>query len=578
MRNKHILILSIACLSLASCKKFLDRSPIDKLNTDQTFSSENNLQLYVNSFYARMLPTGPNIYQSEVMSDITVPRTVPQYISGSFNAQNVTGWDWTDLRNVNFFIQNNHNPAVAEAARNHYTGIARFFRAWFYFKMVSQYGDVPWYGKAMDVNDPDLYKPRDSRVLVMDSVLADLDYAIAHVYATKDNTATQITKWTALALKSRVCLFEGTFRKYHNVEASSAASWLEKAAAAASELMASNQYKLYNTNKPASDYRTLFISENPVSTEVLLAAVYNNTLRKWHGATQWYNSPTAGDRLSLSKRFVNTYLNADGSRFTDIDRYDTLQFYQEITGRDMRLKQTIRGNDYRRTDGSLALPDFAVTTTGYHILKFSLDDKYFDTRGECFNSMPIIRYAEVLLNYAEAKAELGTFTAADWDNTIKALRARAGIANAAMPAVADTYLQQNFYPDITDPVLLEIRRERAVELAGEGFRYDDLKRWKIGNLLEAPYTGMYVPAKGQLLDLDNNGQPDVAFVDAIPSPQVSGVTYVLLGGVTKLSEGTKGNIVWLDNLPKTFDEKRYFYPIPANELLINPALVQNDGW
>jgi hypothetical protein len=577
---KKIFLALIILAGFASCKKFLDKTPPDKLTTEQAFESENTLQLYINSFYATMLPSGNNIFQGDVMADITVPNIVPEYISGKTTSQNAGGWTWTELRNINYFLEHYNNPLIPEKARNHYAGIARFFRAYFYYNKVKQFGNVPWYGISLSVNDSTMYKGRDSRTVVMDSVLADLDFACANIYDTKDNSCTQVTKWVALAFKSRICLFEGTFRKYHtgfNLS-STAGQWLQEAAAAAEELIRSGKYALHNTGNPDNDYRALFISENPQSDEVLLAAVYNNSLKKWHNAAWWFNSATLGSRLGLSKSFINTYLNIDGTPFTSRPDYATVEFQEEVKNRDTRLKQTIRTGSYRRTDGSVALPDFTVTYSGYQIQKFSLDDKYFDTRTESYNSIPIMRYAEVLLNYAEAKAELGTLSAEDWDITIGALRKRAGIENAAYPTVADPYIANRFF-QLSDPALLEIRRERGTELAVEGIRYDDLRRWKAAHLLEQVYDGLYVPAKDQLLDLDENGKPDVCFVDKIPDNRVSGVVYFVLDNVSsKLSEGNSGNLLWQANIEKRYEDKQYLYPIPANEIILNPSLSQNAGW
>lgn len=584
---RHISLAVIAILSLASCKKFLDRTPLDKLTPEQAFATENTLQLYTNSFHVNMLPTGNDIFQGDVMADITVPNTVPAYINGKYTSQNSTvstDWNWTALRNINYFLQHYNNPAIAEKARNHYAGIARFFRAYFYAGMVKKFGDVPWYNSALDINDTtQLYKGRDSRILVMDSVLADLNFAISNIYSTKDNSCSQVTKWVALAYKSRFCLFEGTFRTYHKDGDGNAFpdanKWLQEAANAADELMKSNQYKIQNTGVPAKDYRSLFISEAPVSNEVILAAVYNNSLKKWHNAAWWFNSATLGARLGLSKSFINTYLNVDGSSFTDIPGWDTLTFSKEVKNRDRRLQQTIRMGDYKRTDGSVAPPDFTVTYSGYQIQKFSLDDKYYDTRTESYNSIPMMRYAEVLLNYAEAKAELGTLDAADWTKTIAELRKRAGITNLTMPVTADPYMVNYFTNKTLGAQVLEIRRERGVELAAEGNRYDDLRRWKEGKLLERPYDGIYVPAKDQLLDLNEDGVYDVAFVDKVPSPKVTGVTYFILDGTnSKLSEGTKGKLTWLSNLTKVYEDKKYLFPLPFTELIVNTNLDQNKDW
>ena len=582
MFKNNILLLLILVLTMTSCKKYLDQAPIDKLTTEQAFANENNLQLYINSFYTQMLPTGPQIYQGDVMADITVPNAVPGYIGGRLSAQDATGWNWSNLRNINYFLENYNNPNIPLKARNHYAGIAKFFRAMFYYNMVKQFGDVPWYGETLKVDDPDMYKARDPRNMVMDSVLADIDFASANIYSTKDNSSTQVTKWVALALKSRICLFEGTFRKYHPEAGlnSTADKWLQEAANAADLLIKSGQYRLQNTGNPASDYRSLFISENPVSNEVLLASVYNNSLKKWHNAAWWFNSATLGARLGLDKKFINTYLRADGSRFTDLPGYEIMEFQDEVKNRDKRLQQTIRMGAYKRSDGSPAPPDFTVTYSGYQIQKFSLDDKYFDTRTESYNSIPIIRYAEVLLNFAEAKAELGTLSAADWNLTIGALRNRAGLSNSSvMPVVADPYMKNQFFPNITNPLILEIRRERGIELAAEGSRYDDLRRWRAGKLLEKVYEGIYIPAKGQLLDLNEDGKADVSFVDKVPASKVPGVTYFVVdGSSSKLSQGNKGNLVWLSNTPKSYPDKNYYYPIPANEILLNPKLTQNKGW
>mgnify|MGYP003575783251 FL=1 len=275
MNMKPMLAGILLLSALSSCKKFLDRTPLDRLTPEQAFATENTLDLYVKSFHVQMLPDGPSIYQGDVMSDITVPNAVPAYIAGRVSSQEASGWNWDQLRNINYFLEHYDNPAIAQKARNHYSGIARFFRAYFYYNKVKQFGDVPWYGQTIGVDDTALlYKPRDPRTLVMDSVLKDLNYAIENINSTKDPSSTNITKWVALAYKSRICLFEGTFRKYHpEYNLPDADKWLQEAADAAGELMKSGQYSLQNTGVPEKDYRSLFPSENPVSREVLLAAV-----------------------------------------------------------------------------------------------------------------------------------------------------------------------------------------------------------------------------------------------------------------------------------------------------------------
>src|SRR5690606_34904882 len=127
----------------------------------------------------------------------------------------------------------------------------------------------------------------------------------------------------------------------------------------------------------------------------------------------------------------------------------------------------------------------------YQPIKWAVDNTFYDGGTRNTNSIVIIRYAEVLLNYAEAKAELNTINASDWNNTVGALRRRAGITGntAALPTQVDSYLQQNYFPEINDPILLEVRRERGIELALEGFRFHDIIRWRKGELMDMTWNG-----------------------------------------------------------------------------------------
>ncbi len=552
---------------------------MDKLVPASFFTSEKDLDLYAASFYQRQLPAGLSIVQDDEMGDYTSKSLSPTYIAGAYSSINEGSWSWTNLRNINYFLERYNNPAIPLAVRNHYAGIARFFRAYFYFDKVQTYGDVPWYNKAMGTGDSTLYKGRDPRTLVMDSVLADLNFASENIYDTKDATSSLVTRQVALAFKSRVCLFEGTFRKYHtqlNLTAS-ANKWLTESADAAKKVIDAKKYKIYTTGAPAKDYRTLFTNENPVTDEVMWSLIFNNSLRRWHEITWKFNSATFGSRWGLNKQFINTYMMTDGKRFTDIPGYDTMVFVNEMKNRDNRLGQTVRGLGYKRSDGTAAPANFGYTFTGYHILKFSLDDKRLDGLTESNNSISMIRYAEVLLNYAEAKAELNLMDATIWNQTIGALRTRAGIP-ATEPATADTYMQNVYFPEISDKYLLEIRRERGIELVYEGLRYADLLRWKKGKLLEMQWKGIYVPAKDLPMDLDGNGTPDVAFVDKAPAVKVAGVIYYTLTGSARLSEGTKGFITWRDDEVRKFEDKKYFHPISNADIVLNPNLVQNQGW
>ena len=576
MKTLKITLYILFAMLLAACD--LDKYPVDKINPDTFFETEKDLNLYVMSFY-EMLPEGEDIYKADgELSDYFATSTSPDlFINGNYTAQDATGWDWEDLYNVNYFLERSDNPAILETVRNHYIGIARFFRAWFYYDKVKRFGDVPWYGKTMQDDDPDLYKGRDSRAAVMAKVLEDMDFACTHIYETKDNTASTINRWVALAFKSRVCLFEGTFRKYHpeyNLE-STANDWLREAEKAAAEVMEKGGYSL---NKAGSTpYRDLFTSEKTVTTEVILADNYSGTLARYNDANWVWTSSSTWVRPGLTRKFVNTFLRKDGSRFTDQANYNEIGFTDEVKDRDARLAQVIRTPSYR-LNGKAAAPDLGHTKTGYHVIKFTQDDNTNMAQAKNTNTIPVIRYAEVLLNYAEAARELGEFTSRDWMNTIALLRDRAGITDTGEPTSVDPYLQANYFPAISDAVLLEIRRERGIELVSEGLRFDDIRRWKEGHLMENIWDGIHVGALNVEYDLNRDGKPDVCFVKTMPEQTTSGVVYYVISASTGLTGEHTGNIEVYPNVKKRFEEKKYLYPVPEEARLMNPALGQNKGW
>lgn len=593
----------------ASCE--LEQLPRATASKEAVFGSEKGLALYTNSLY-NILPSANTIHTADAITDYAARRDAPAFLvagaytpttndvtSASGNTSVALGgdanWVWTSLRNVNYFIANCKDPKIAEDIRRNYIGIAKFFRAWFYFEKVKRYGDVPWINKPMEVGDPDLYKPRDSRTLIMDSIIADLDYACANIKATSDGTRSTITKYVAYAFKSRVCLFEGTFRKYHTELGltGSANAWLTKAAEAAQVVMDQSGFKVYEAAGTGinGSYRKVFNSTTTITDEVMLTNVMDQTLSVLHAANWYQTSSTTGTRFNFIRTFINTYLNIDGTPFTNNPAYTTMLFKDEVKNRDKRLQQTIRTSGYQRLNAGALVntaPSFAYTYTGYQPIKWVLDDVYYDTRDLNTNSVCIIRYAEILLNYAEAKAELGTLTDADWAKTVGKLRSRAGITGGltTKPTVVDPYLKNTYFPDISDPVILEIRRDRGIELCMEGFRFYDIIRWKHGDLFTMEWNGMYVPALVTPMDLNEDGVLDVAFYQGSkPSPAVSGVTYMDVSATSggkpnalRLKNNTSGELTWLNTIPRSWDDKKYFYPIPEADRLMNEALIQNPGW
>ena len=596
---------------LASCE--LEQLPEATASKESVFGSEKGLELFAYSFY-NMLPSGSGVYRADCITDYAARRDAPAFlVAGSYTPTSTditnesayssvafggdANWVWTSLRNINYFIVNCSNSELSGKipvdVRRHYLGLAKFFRAWFYFEKVKRYGDVPWINKPLDVGDPELTKARDPRTLVMDSVLADLNYACQNIKTTNDATRSQVTKYVAYAFKSRICLYEGTYRKYHTELglAASANTWLTEAVNAAKTVMDESGYKVYEGAGTSGSYRRIFTNASPVADEIMMANIMDLSLSVLHTANWIFTSSTTGTRFNFIRTFINTYLKIDGTPFTDTPGYETMLFMNEVKNRDKRLQQTIRMGDYKRLSGGVLVstpPSFAYSYTGYQPIKWSLDDVYYDTRDLNINSVSLFRYGEVLLNYAEAKAELGTLTDEEWALTIGKLRTRAGITGGltTKPAVADPYLTAKYFPDITDPVILEIRRERGIELCMEGFRFYDLMRWKRGELLTMEWNGIYVPELITPMDLNEDGVLDVAFYQGTkPSPGISGVTYINVSATSggkpnsqRLKNDTFGELTWLNTITRTWENKMYNYPIPEADRLMNTNLVQNPGW
>ncbi|MGN7723387.1 RagB/SusD family nutrient uptake outer membrane protein [Chitinophaga sp. 22620] len=584
--KKYISIFALAGASLfSSCSKFMDREPLSQVAPDQYFNNDNELKFYINSLYSAF-PSAEGVYNEDI--DNVVKQSLSDMVTGRRTVPlNGGNWTWNELRKINFFLDN-YNRVMPEAQAARFAGAAKFFRAYFYFDKVQRFGDVPWYSHTIQQEDSlMLQKARDPRRVVVDSILADLDYAIANMdLATFPVSAEMISKYTALALKSRVCLFEGTFRKYHPEMGFTTADWrplLSKAAQASDELMKSGVYQLY-TSTPEKAYLELFASIAPVKQEIILAKTFSNELSVWHNVN-YYTITSSYGKPGLDKQLVNSYLMKDGTRFTDIPRYDTITFYAETQNRDPRLSQTIRTPGYTRIGATARLvPDFGASVTGYQLIKF-VTDMSFDSFNRSINSMPVFRYAEVLLNYAEAMAELDSITQPNIDRSIKLLRDRVGMPNLNMAAAntnIDPYMNSQ-YTGITSPnkgLILEIRRERRIELVMESYRWNDLMRWKSGSSNVRQFKGMYFPGAGQY-DLDRNGTVDVyIYTGAKPDPQIKGIQYFKLGTDIDLENGaTGGNVIINRSTTKTFNEERdYLQPIPIQERQLNKNLTQNPKW
>ncbi len=592
---KYIAVLS-AMLALSSCEDLLDRFPKDKLFPETFLSNEKEMRAYTNALYT-MLPTG---FYSGGQSDLLVGRELNDEMRGARTINSGdSGWSWGQLRTINTFLEYSDNCKDVRL-REEYTGLVLFFRAFFYFEKVKKFGDVPWYDHTLSSDDEELFKPRDSRELVMQNILADLDYAIANL--PEAHSDYRITKWTALALKSRVCLFEGTYRKYHAndvtlqtlpADAKPYTWYLQQAADASMKFISTSKYGIYNTEGTNKSYIGLFtkhdVSEG-TNKEVILARDYSRTYGVTHTANGEYISTTL-NKYGFTRKMIASYLMADGTRFTDKPGWETMQFVEETAGRDPRLSQSIRTPGYCRpgTDVLLA-PNLNHSITGYAPIKYFMSPED-DGTSQSYCDFILFRAAEVYLNYAEAKAELGEITQADINISIKPLRDRVGMPNLVMEGLTvDPYLLDVNYGGFRNPVLLnnpqeavilEIRRERAIELLGEGFRYYDIIRWAEGHSFECPLQGMYFPGEGSY-DLNGDGADDITLYVGDKAPATHADQLFKLDAGIVLSKGTSG---YVDNHKTsrpgwTWDDtKDYLYPIPVKERsLTEGKLTQNPGW
>lgn len=599
MKNNIIALILSASVLVVSCD--LAEQPKAKAGRDMIFGSETGLQTYTNGFY-EYLPDYDNAHKQNITMDNAAKNATGTYEVGAYTTNTSTSWSWSSIRNVNYFLKYNTSSNVSEPIRNNYSGIARLFRAYLYFNKLVQYGAVPWIDIPLEPDSPELYKTQDSRDVIISKMIEDLDFAAANITEDKITpNSNRVNRWTALFFKSRVCLFEASFRKYHATGSKYGKEYLKdckitaeelyrQAADAAQEIIEKGPYRLYTGTPYANgrgSYRELFISDNAVSQEVMLSLALDPVLQL--GEANWYyNSSTYGPHLCMTHAFAKTYLNLDGTPYNDKkgDTYKT--FAEETSGRDYRLNQTIRGADYTCKDKEgVFVPTPANMTghslTGYQFTKYVMDDISFDGGRTNYNDVPIARYAEVLLNYAEAKAELGTLTDADWEKTIGALRGRAGITGGLdkKPTTADPYMM-SIYTGVTDPVILEIRREREIELILEGLRLNDLKRWACGKLWEtAAWDGIYIPALDTPLDLNGDGTNDV-FVTEDSKYSGTYKSIAMYTGdnlkVVKLADDTKGGYRLNYEISRVWNDNMYIYPIPEIVIQKNPNLKQNPGW
>ena len=552
-----------AALMLTSCNdSFLDRIPHDALTDANYWQTETHLSSVANTFTSSL--SGKDwLNKTEIMADsapwsvTTAWRTIGggYFTSDASQINSVWSAAYTGIGRTNYFLNNYQRATgVKEEIRERYAAEAYFYRAYNYWILTSLFGDVPLITSELNVESPDVFRGRDARKDVIDRITKDLEdhyKALPEYVAAGSSEFGRVSQCAALALLSRIYLYNGRY---------------EDAVSACERAMSSTYYKLYNTGHPDVDYVNLFnytgrASRNSANKETLLAFVYNYDLgessRTSHNLSRECWVPNDYARFTPTASMIECYLTKDGKVW---DPNSATSYEDVFKDRDPRMTQSIlapgtkweggESGDMLSTDKTVfTYPKFdnskdgCMSYTGYYMRKYVEPSTVKDV-GHDDNDIVLIRYAEVLLNYAEAKEQLGTLTQSDIDKTINLLRDRVGMAHlklSEIPAGSD--------------IRTEIRRERRVELFFEGHRYFDIIRWKQGEILGEDLLGV----RKDYLD------------------------------PARLKEGIIGNLKWKTvngkeylvlESGRTFDpEKNYLLPVPFTQMQLNPQLAPNNpGW
>jgi hypothetical protein len=603
-----ISLFAFIILSIVSCKKnFLDLKPLDVLNADHPLASTNELKLYMDQFYVAAFPSQPiaigaaGIAFDDAGTDNMIFSSVNSRLTGQLalsNASSLVGY--TSIRSLNYFFENYKNSTGDAASINQFVGEARFFRAITYFNMVKSYGDVTWVNHVLPADQEVMQVTRDPRTLVIDSVLADLDVAIKFLPVAINSSSMRLHKDVALALKSRVALYEGTWQKYHkakndvfytkSIAETKIQNYFEQARDAAAQVISSGRWSVYNTGKPLEDYSNLFIQADlSANREVMLWRKYNINDNIGHSVSKYISTDGADMGIALS--LVDDYLTRDGRPFLGAERDDAQKKYsQELLAsiRDPRLSQTVGVPGQPLKPGGVVVPNFPPinqtgfnrSTTGYPLHKFLEYNSTPAVSDDFKSSAPAIafRYAEVLLNYAEALAELNgdqALIAA----ALKPLRDRAG-----MPAVdfnREYNMDLNYPFRNLSPVLQCVRRERRLEFACEGYRVDDILRWAAADLLlvgKRPLGTLFV---GSDLTAQNTGTgfyaSSLLYYDTAPAGKSINIFLTGTAADSKRYIDPYKNI--LPNGYAFRPDRDYLLPIQQRMIqLTGGNWVQNPGW
>lgn len=578
-------LLLATAVSFSSCDDFLTRDPQDTVTDVPSFwNNEENLRTSFLDYYTYFFPGYRSSWER---ADNFAETNVADWTDD--NAQEVAtlftkvaptsdayNWNFEKIRNMNLLLSRIQSSTLGEEAKNHWSGVARLFRAMEYAKLVQKFGDVPYYDAVLGSTDNEqLYRARDPRTTVMDKVNEDLAFACANIRVNDGTKGLTVNRAVAQGFASRIMLFEGTWQKYHANNTAKAAEYLKAAKDYAAALMQTNAYSI------APSYKSLTTSEDLAGNpEIIMYRSYVENV-VMHSLMSFQN--TEMEMSSPSRSFIDAFLTKNGLPIHQAGNtdYKGKEFAKEIQNRDPRLADNIDEESGLRLNGVAAV----YAASGYYANRYVNKD-LINKPGGMSNTnttdAPVMKLNEVMLNYIEAAAELAdlgqyTLTQADFDKTINAIRDR---QSTQMPHVtlAGNALKVNGVeindPDrdaTVTPIIWEIRRERRVELAYEGLRFNDLRRW--GKL---EYADM---VKNKKLNMG-------AWINKADYPENADA----LAKITLCDEngnivtGNEGYIMPITEVAKMrqMADKDYLYPIPVDQITMYEThgfkLTQNPGW
>lgn len=525
------------------CSKKLDQTPQTDLSDANFWKTTNDMKLACNYLYSQLPPI--ETHTDDVMSADAFGISGNPVSDGSWlppaTSDSWTG-DYSLIRACNNILEKSAHVTGDQIIINQYLAETRFFRAWGYFDLVKRYGDVPFVTKTLQLTDTLLFSARTNRELILESVYADLDFAAAHLPSSDQQDGEdygRITSTAALAFTSRVALFEGTRMKFFNQSGYQA--HLQKAITASDAIISagSNSLFTYSANLDSSYYFLFqYAGEGQSNPENILVRIYGQNIQNSIVANNYTREVLDEGLLMPTGNFTASYLYTDGLPAGKSPYYQTQKdTYTEFENRDPRMAMTIF-NKYSWYVSGLYVPTFEYSQTGYRSCKYYIAADW--TPNVSYIDNIIIRYAEVLLNNIEARYELnGAVSDQELNATLNLVRAR-----AKMPSLTNSFVSSKGLDMRT-----EIRRERRVELAFEGFRYWDLLRWKTAET-ELPQSILgvrYFPAEQGTLD----------------NPHLTADSTVIVEDVSK----------------RHFRADRdYLWPIPTQELGLNKNLTPNPNW